>query len=97
MAYRMGFCPQCGTQIMTQDTARQWHIKPNLYRQLDLVFGPNTLVNKVRTMICSTCIEAPDLTILMDSILNKDSQATNADAKSIIENSGIPISTERVG
>lgn len=96
-SYKVGKCPQCNDKIMVRDAAGRWTSpKPN-FRQMDLMFGNG---QKVRTIICSVCAEAPDYTKLMGAILHKDSKACTEkwkqrikyiDVKNKIER-GLPVS-----
>jgi len=72
LPYRLGYCPQCDTQIMVQDVDGKWNsFKPN-FRQADMFFPDG---HRVRTIICSECLKNPDFEALMTAILHEDSEA----------------------
>lgn len=72
--YRIGYCPQCGAQIMVRDAAGRWSsYKPN-YQQIDLMFGDGL---KMRSTICSDCMSNPDYAKLKEAVLAEGSQACN--------------------
>lgn len=82
-AYTLGKCPQCGDKIMVRDAAGRWNsTKPN-FRQMDLVFENG---QKMRTIICEGCSQAPDYEKLMSAILHKNSKACSKKMKGYIEN-----------
>lgn len=89
--YRIGFCPQCGTQIMVQDVDGKWNsVKPN-FRQADLTFSTG---QKSRTIICDTCLATPDLTTIYNSIIDPNSQAGSKQTMDILVDLGAPVSIE---
>ena len=90
MAYTIGYCPQCGAQIMVQDTNGRWNSFKRNYRQLDMVFENG---QKSRTIICATCAQAPNAQVLIDSILAPNSQAGEM-AIAMIRPLGLPVGFE---
>lgn len=82
MAYKIGYCPQCDGQIMVQDTNGRWNSFKPTFRQAYLLFDDGF---RVKTTICSTCIENPDYQKLMDSIVSADSEACDEKTKNEIK------------
>ncbi len=80
--YKIGFCPQCDTQIMVADCKGRWNtIKPN-YRQIDLTFDDG---HRVRTIICKDCLEHPDYDKLLEAITCEESEACTHDVKKMLQ------------
>ena len=100
MYYKVGHCPQCGIQVMVQDTNGRWNSFKSNYRQADLYFEDG---HRVRTVICEDCLENPDFQKIMDSLLHKDSQAGSDKVKDDIryrsknEKRGLPVKIKKWG
>lgn len=89
MAYKVGYCPQCDTQIMVRDTKGRYNsFMPN-WRQVDLFFEDG---HRVRTAICDKCIADPDYDVLIAAITHAESTACRSDVKEVLTARGSPIS-----
>lgn len=92
MAYKKGYCPQCGIQITVQDTNGKWNsIKAN-FRQAYLGYENSPM--KLKIVICASCLESPNLEILFNAITAEDSDAANSQTKEYIKAIGIPTKIE---
>lgn len=88
MSYRLGHCPQCGAQIVIQDTNRRWNSFKKNYRLADLIFDDG---HRCRTAICNSCLENPNFEKLIQSITCETSQACNEKVKTFLKSKNIPI------
>lgn len=91
MHYRVGYCPQCGTQIMVQNTDGRWNSWKKNFRQGNIIFGNGT---RVRTIICDQCLNTPDLDKLVESITDRQSDACVESVALKIKSLGAPLRME---
>lgn len=80
--YKIGFCPQCGTQIQVKDPTGRWTSFKSNHSQVDLVFDDGL---KMRSAICKECAKAPDYCKLTAAVLAEGSQACNAKTRDRIK------------
>lgn len=88
MAYRVGYCPQCGDQILVRDTDRKWNSIKKNYRKADIHMGDGT---RISIPICSRCLAAPDLNVLMASLVAEGSVAGNKKTMDLLKTKGAPV------
>ena len=86
-SYKVGYCPQCGSQIMVKDTLGKWVTFKSNFRQIYLTMSNGM---KVKSTICSDCYSNPDLEKIMSAITNIDSEACNPDISKKLIEMGIP-------
>lgn len=73
MAYRKGYCPCCGRDIMTKSPFGELSSFKPIFRQVDLHLEAGT---KVRTIMCSKCFDNGfDKEALLATITHENSQA----------------------
>ena len=87
--YKVGFCNQCGTQVMVQDTNGLWNSYKPWFRQVDLKFSNGV---RLRTVLCETCSASPDYQKICDETIAEGSESTDA-AIEAIKKYGIPVSS----
>lgn len=81
-AYKIGFCPQCGTQIMVQDVNGRWNsFKPN-FRTTKLVFNDG---HYIKTNICASCLQDIDEDVVFEALTHDESPAFSSDKKKILK------------
>lgn len=92
MSYRVGFCPQCQTQIMVQDSNGNWNSRKPTFRQAYISWGDS--LSRVKTAICVNCLKNPNLDTIIDSITHTESQAPSKQIIDYILSRGKPTSIE---
>lgn len=92
-AYKVGYCPQCQTQIMVRDVSGHYTAQKGNYRQIELVFEDK---HRVRTPICMKCLDDVNMTTLLEAILDENSQASTSSVLSSIKERGAPVSWKMV-
>lgn len=92
--YKIGYCPQCGTQVMVRDVGNRWSSYKPKWRQVDMIFDDG---HKCRTVICSDCLKNPDFKKLMEAILHDESQACSEKVKKNLKARGVPVKIEMWG
>lgn len=83
---RLGYCPQCGDQIMVQDVDGRWNSRRRNFGQAYIHFTSF----KIKTFLCTRCAKTPDASIIINEILD-DPNLLKA-TKTILQNT----SPERV-
>lgn len=63
---RLGYCPQCGDQIMVQDVDGRWNSRKKNFGQAYIHF--NTF--KIKTFLCTRCAVNPDASAIITEILD---------------------------
>jgi len=92
-AYKVGFCPQCGKNIMVADCKGYMTSMKVNFRQAELKFSDG---HRVRLHICSDCLASPDADTLMEAITHPGSRAARQEELVRIKEKGKPISISEV-
>lgn len=87
--YRIGYCPCCDVQIMTQDSNGKWNGFKYNFRQADLTYDDG---HRMRTIICEKCFQEPDIAKIIDSITAEGTQACSKEKAREIKSWGLPVS-----
>ena len=93
MAYRNGYCPQCGVQILVQNNQGQWASMKSNYRQGTLIYSNG---HRCKTIICADCLASPDLKKLQEEITCEASTASSRDVLDYLKTLGDPIAITEV-
>jgi len=72
MIFSIGYCPQCGDQIMTRDQRHNWSARKPNYRMGYLEYEE---LPKLKIQICSRCQDSPDLAVLHSFVVSGQSNA----------------------
>lgn len=91
MAYRIGYCSQCGTQVMVQDTKGKWSSFKANFKQIDVAFGCG---HKMRVHVCTSCAASPDYQKIIDEVTDKKSKAADKEVLEMLKSKGTPVSHE---
>lgn len=91
--YRIGFCPQCGIQIMVKDTDGAWRTRKKNFAQIDISFDDG---HRVRTTICKVCSDKPNYEKLLESILHPKSQACGPRTKERLAHRICPATGDKI-
>jgi hypothetical protein len=74
---------------MTKDTNGKWNGRKYNFRQVDLTWQDGF---KIRSTVCSACLESLDVSALMDSITAQGTEACSQEKAEMIKSKGIPSS-----
>ncbi len=86
MAYKKGYCTQCGAQVLVRDVSGKWNARKPNFTQIVLSFGDGSRTTALP--ICKDCSVAPDYQVLMGSLLADDSDAGSS--KTALQSKGLP-------
>lgn len=89
MAYRIGYCPQTGEQIMVQDTNGDWNAFKSNFRHGLLVFADGT---KMTANLSATALSAPDFATIERELSDRSSEIYSAELAAWFTAKGTPVS-----
>lgn len=93
MAYRVGFCPQCGVKILVQNTDGRWDAIRKNFAQIILIFADG---HRVKCPLDTICAQAPNLVTIFTELTAIGSEAADSATLAVLADRGIPTSFEMV-
>jgi len=94
MSYRVGYCPQTGEKIMVRDVDGRWNSRRKNYRKAVLTMANG---QRIPIPLSETAINSPNLTTIINSITDANSEAGSKVILDHIKQLGVPVSIEEKG